>query len=585
MKLVLILLLFSQLGSLSAFAESVNLPVRAATLQLSQLLANERERRDGTLWYREAAVIELLQYRKSMIESAANEGKPFDFNFHRHRTLKYIPETKTLSYQAPTISVDVVIASQDLKSTVTRRNWFGVETKKETIMLSLANITSDSLKEWSHSLQQLVRVSRGYQDHLFAPAVEPDSLIDPNKPQETWLDIHEKWADDQDFDRTPWQYVPVKLVSWPLQKLFYDLPAMATSIATESVMHSPWHNLLGAWDEFRGALKLSKNAFQDIAVGIRDRGNGRSVDGVLELMDASLKLGNSVTGIVKAGVSTVAYPVFRSLGGKKSQRVALRGKRAVIVLIDSAAGSEVSTAVVDTYGEEIIRSKLKSISDYYCVRSRAHEADIEQCIRNIPNEIQYLDIISLQHTGGMAKAEKYMKMAVQMKNVKPELLLSIGCYDSASTKVEAENTMGQERSSWAVHYYLANMIEKRLRGSSAIDAASEAYGESFATNAIDPVSWGAVLLIGTTMEDRLVDGYLGSRPSLLTPNSLVRKTLMEVEQDWNSYVMFTEKRMQLSQYHQKIDRLLAEGKIKLRKNTLAMLEKSKRKLAGFVTTN
>jgi hypothetical protein len=564
--------------------------IQAASLHLAHLLADERETADGTLRYREAAAIEVLLYRSSLIRDAALSNQPYEFSFSSLRKIQYDPTSRILRYRAPMIQVDVGIREASIESLVYRRNPVGKFIPAEKGSISHDEINDASLGEWEKTLSALARRSRGFQDHVFG---NPQTALDHSKndqnapaashraPSETFLDIREKWVREGEFDQTPWTFAPVKLVSWPIQKLMYDLPAMVTSVATESVTRSPWHNLQGAWDEFRGSMKLGKNAFIDLFAGIVHPRTARAVDGTLELLDASLKLGNSVAGIVKSGVSTIAYPIYRAAGGKKSQRVALRGKRAVIVLIDSALGSDLSSGIIDTYGEEIVRSKLKSISDYYCVSSTVQKADIEKCIREIPDRIQYLDIVSLQHSGGVTQAERYMKLAVETKKVKPELLLSIGCYDLPSAFVDPENTMGQERSSWAVHYYLANMLEKRLRGSTAMDAASEAYGESFVTNAANPVSWGAVLLIGTSMEDELKNGYFGSRPSLLTPNSVVRKTIIDAENDWYSYQWDVARRIQLREFHQKVDRLLAEGKIRLKPRTLRMLEESKRKLASI----
>jgi len=250
----------------------------------------------------------------------------------------------------------------------------------------------------------------------------------------------------------------------------------------------------------------------------------------------------------------------------------------VIVLVDSELGSDVGTGIIDTYGEEIIRSKLKSIADYYCIRSSIQENDIDACIKGMPASIQYLDVVSLQHSGGGEEAERFMKKAVAMKNVKPELLLSIGCYDEPSRFVEAENSMGQERSSWAVHYYLANMLEKRLRGISAVDAANQAYGESFVTNAIDPVSWAAVILIGTQMEDHLQHGFTGSRPSVMTPDSVVRKTIIDLDVDANNNPWQQERIIKLREFHKRVEVLLAEGKIVLRRKTLKILRESEKKM-------
>ena len=558
------------------------LAARAAVYQLSHLLASERERANGKLRYREASAIEVLLFRLPMIEKAVLENRPFGFSIGKQREIRFEPQEKSLAYRSSRISVAVRISETRLHSEVIRRKLFQNHDSPLTSTFELEGVDADSLRVWEKSLNAMIRKSRGFSENsLLDPNAALDhskTLSNPSQSTEILLDVKEKWLADGDFDRSPWAYSPVKLVSWPLQKIFYDIPAMATSFATESVTRSPGHNLAGAWDELRGAGKLIRNAARDFISGILDPTTAKTVDGTLELLDASLKVGNSVLGVAKAGISTIAYPIFRAAGGKKSQRVALRGKRAVIVLIDSELGSDVGTGIIDTYGEEIIRSKLKSISDYYCIRSSIQENDVDACIQGIPSDIQYLDVVSLQHSGGGEEAETYMKKAVAMKNVKPELLLSIGCYDEPSQFVEAENSMGQERSSWAVHYYLANMLEKRLRGISAVDAANQAYGESFVTNAVDPVSWGAVILIGTQMEDKLKYGYTGSRPSVMTPDSVVRKTIIDLDVDANNNPWQQEKIVKLREFHKQVEALLADGKISLRKKTLMILRESEQKM-------
>jgi hypothetical protein len=555
---------------------------RAGVYQLSHLLASERERHDGTLRYREASVIETLLYRLPAIQKSVAENQAFGFSFSKKRKFHFEPQDRTLAFQSPRISVSVRLSAANLETEVIRRNPFGKQVSRQSAVLELDGINKESLDSFERSLNAMVRKSRGFSESslLNHNAALDHSKSDPGslQPSEILLDVKEKWIENGDFDRSPWAYSPVKLVSWPLQKIFYDLPAMATGFATESVTRSPGHNLSGAWDELRGAWKLIRNASRDLVTGIIDPTTAKALDGTLELLDASLKVGNSVLGVAKAGISTIAYPIFRAAGGKKSQRVALRGKRAVIVLIDSELGSDIGTGIIDTYGEEIIRSKLKSIADYYCVRSSIQDNDIDACIRGIPANIQYLDIVSLQHSGGGEEAEIFMKKAVAMKNVKPELLLSIGCYDEPSRFVDAENSMGQERSSWAVHYYLANMLEKRLRGISAVDAANQAYGESFVTNVIDPVSWAAVILIGTQMEDHLQHGFTGSRPSVVTPDSVVRKTIIDLDVDANTNPWQQQKIVKLREFHMQVEALLAEGKITLRKRTLRMLRDSELKM-------
>ncbi len=555
---------------------------RAGIYRLAHLLASERERNNGSLRYREASAIEVLLYRLPTIQKAILGNVEFEFPFGRKRKIRFEPAEQTIAYRSPRVDVLVKLSQGTIDTEVVRKNLLGRVNSREASVFELEGVGAESLAAFEQSLNSLIRKSRGYSA---TPLLHPGAALDHSKrepdlvePSEILLDVKEKWLVDSDFDRSPWVYSPVKLVSWPLQKIFYDLPAMITSLASESVTRSPGHNLAGAWDELRGAGKLIRNGMRDFVSGIIDPGTAKTLDGTLELLDASLKVGNSFLGVAKAGISTIAYPIFRAAGGKKSQRVALRGKRAVIVLIDSALNSDVATGIIDTYGEEIVRSKLKSISDYYCVRSNTQDNDLDACIRGIPADIQYLDVVSLQHSGGGEEAEEYMKKAVAMKNLKPELLLSIGCYDEPSRFVEAENSMGQERSSWAVHYYLANMLEKRLRGMSAVDASTQAYGEGFVSNAINPVSWGAVFLIGTQMEDKIEHGYTGSRPSVMTADSLVRKTIIDLDVNACKTTWEQNRVKKLREFHAKVETLLSDGKITLKKKTMTLLKDSEQKL-------
>jgi hypothetical protein len=208
---------------------------------------------------------------------------------------------------------------------------------------------------------------------------------------------------------------------------------------------------------------------------------------------------------------------------------------------------------------------------------------VVECINNIPDNIQYLDIVSLQHSGGVDDAETYMKLAVTLKKVKPELLLSIGCYDDPSKFVDAENSLGQTKTSWAVHYYLANMLEKRLRGLPATDASREAFGEGFLLNALDPISWAGVLAIGIGMEDKVSDGYMGSQPNIMTPDFVVRNTISDSNEQWSYYVSDKGKLAQLRAFEAKVEALLTDGKIKLKKRNLKLLRDSEAKLAALAS--
>jgi hypothetical protein len=64
----------------------------------------------------------------------------------------------------------------------------------------------------------------------------------------------------------------------------------------------------------------------------------------------------------------------------------------------------------------------------------------------------------------------------------------------------------------------------------------------------------------------------------MTPDSVVRKTIMESQDDWSYYSWDVQRRMQLRNFHNKVEQLLAEGKITLKKRTLAMLRESEERL-------
>jgi hypothetical protein len=95
---------------------------------------------------------------------------------------------------------------------------------------------------------------------------------------------------------------------------------------------------------------------------------------------------------------------------------------------------------------------------------------------------------------------------------------------------------------------------------------------------IDPVSWAAVILIGTQMEDHLQHGFTGSRPSVVTPDSVVRKTIIDLDVDANTNPWQQQKIVKLREFHKQVEALLAEGKITLRKRTLRMLRDSELKM-------
>ena len=603
-KLSLILAVVLSLVPKLSFASTLS--TRASVLHLASLLSVAKHRKSGNLWYREARAIEVLLFRQKLIQEALAKNEDFDFKFNSVQKIHIEAATHTFSYQSPQIDISIVDQSSDsdpsLDYSVTQKIIFGIKKTPELGTISMDGVTDAALDELERSLYDQTEKSRGYEKQ---PLIDKYNSLKQAKIEDTQqegekllsaqavtektelrLDVKEKWAEKGSLEHSKWEYAPIKLVSWPIQKIFYDIPAMATGLVTESVSRSPLDNIGGTWDEVRGAGKLTRNAILDMGNGILHPKYASFLDGLLELMDASLKIGNAVLGVAKTGISVVAYPIFRAVGGKKSHRVALRGKRAVLLLVDSDTGSDIGSSISDTYGQTIVESKLKSISDYYCIRSNADHNSVVECLKNIPDNVQYLDIVSLQHTGGVDESEDYMRLAVTMKNIKPELLLSIGCYDDPSTFVDGENSLGQSKSSWAIHYYLANMLEKRLRGMPSQQAANQAFGEGFLLNAVNPVSWGGVLAIGIGMEDKITDGYMGSKPSLVTSDQLVVNTIELANLGWTTFYEHgetaVEHRKKLHEFELKVETLLSQGQITLKKKSLKLLRESEAKLAALI---
>lgn len=518
---------------------------KAMIVLLARDIRDESTGRNHKIPYRHAKAIEALFYHADWISQAVAAGSDYSVPASGG-ALNYSGSTRTLSYQSGSLQLS-------------RR-------ASEAVNTPVAE-----LRKIEDEIFDQVLGSRGYQSQYL---VENHPVTDDSgatKPREIKLTVAEKWADRGQFEGSKWEYLPVRLLSWPAQKLLYDIPAMVTSTASESVTRSPLHNIEGTADEFRGAGKLFLNGLKDMGLGILHPKRARFFDGTLELLDMSVKLGSAALGVLKSAVSVVAYPIYRLFGGKKSQRVPLKGKRAVIVLVDSGMWVGALNGMIDTYGESIVRAKLKSISDYYCITTNMEQNDIYRCIDQMPSKIQYLDIVSLQHSGGVDDAEKYARYAREHKGVRPELLLSIGCYDTPSAFVEGENALGQMKTSWAVHYYLANMLEKRLRGIPAQQAANQAFAEGFATNAVDPISWGAVIAIGAGMEEKFKDGYMGSQPNLITADSLVQANLARFDASIKSFkdpALQEQEKVAARSFFKKVRELLSDKKIQLKRKTL-----------------
>lgn len=542
-----------------AWAQALD-PGKTMIIELADLIRKNEANRREKIPYHAARMIEVLLYRAKWIEEAIRTSQDYDFESQ----IRYQAASSTLSYQDRNTLISI---TQEVTQQGTQLAWKIEDSENPSSgVISLNDLDVSKLSTLEDDIYDQTLRSRGYQTQDLRES--PSLKIAASGAKEIQLDIHEKWADRGSFEGSKWEFAPVRIVAWPIQKILYDLPAMVTGTVTESVSRSPRDNAAGAWDELKGAGKLSVNAFKDIGLGVIHPRRARFVDGTLELLDVSFKLSNAVLGIVKTGISVVAYPLYRLFGGKKSQRVALRGKRAVILLVNSSESSTPKKAIVglaETYGEMMVRSKLKSIADYYCIRTNNEENSIEACIRQMPSNIQYLDVVSLQHSGGMKEAEEVSQMAVQMKGVRPELLLSIGCYDSPSWFVDGENTLGQNRVSFAVNYYLANMLEKRLRGIPADQAANQAFGEGFVTNAINPASWAATIAVG----------YQGSKPDVITSDVIVQQTLL----GFRNLPRTDEWKKTVQEYHSRVEALLQENKIQLKRKTIRLLRESERELA------
>lgn len=330
-----------------------------------------------------------------------------------------------------------------------------------------------------------------------APDTEQKPDLSKGKNHGVLFHIYERVYKPSPGENSAWKDVPVKLVSLPFTTALYEVPDLITSTATESVTRSPINNLRATLIDGHTVIRETEAGVQDVLRGILNPKNAAAVDGLLEITEAGINLVRTATDVVKTAVSTVAYPIFRLLGGKKSREVDLRGKRAAIVIVDTGYGDPMDF-LFDNYGEQIVRYHLKGRDGYYCaIRMNDPIADekLQKCIANIPKKDKTVDLISLRHTGGMGDLDGIADSLVA-RGLQPGLMMSIGCDDSTSTKTDADDTMGQMGISWAVHYYLSDVIAKRLRGIPMRQAATTAWYEGIARNAVDPVSWAAFALVG-----------------------------------------------------------------------------------------
>lgn len=310
-------------------------------------------------------------------------------------------------------------------------------------------------------------------------------------------------------EHTKWQHAPIKLVSYPVTKALYDVPNMATSLVTESVTRSPLHNFLGALSTFRGAIKAAVGGLWRMIKGVLNPKNASLIDGSLQAADSGVTAVKGALGLAKAGASLLGYPVYRLLGGRKSVYAPLRsrGKRAAIVFIGSQAPSVLGT-IVDGYKEQVARYHLARIADYYCAVSWNNKVagKLADCLEKMPKDTVTVDFIALLPGGGSDAVDR--TIARGLPAGKPGLIISVGHYDDPSAAAGPENAMGQKGLSWAVHFYLSGLMDKRLRGIPLRQAAMQAYNEGRVINAIDPISLAALAAIG----------YQGSKPDFRPAN-------------------------------------------------------------------
>lgn len=346
-----------------------------------------------------------------------------------------------------------------------------------------------------------------YGNKVEDPRIIESSLKPEKKETKSLVFQFKEWAwNDAAGTQTDWVNVPVKVVSYPITKVQYEVFQPLIAVATESVTRSPIHNALGTIDSMKQSGNLFKTGILEMFRGLLNPKKAGLVDGALGLLDSAWKLVTGVsTGVVKSVVSIPAYTVARIAGMEPSRYSGISGKRAAIIKVDT--GFPIINLFIDPYGDQIIRYHMKGVVDYYCVYS-AVEGDRSDCLDKIPEDIETVDFIALTHSGGTYSNERNAEFVAKKLNKKIGLVLSIGCHDSTSDYAHPDDTMGQKGFSWAVQYYLSAAVAKRLRGIPMQEAANQAFNESLPVNFFNPISIGGMLI--TQLE--------GSKPRTLKFN-------------------------------------------------------------------
>lgn len=350
------------------------------------------------------------------------------------------------------------------------------------------------------------------------------TLLENKEISATTFHIHERNTNDAQFKESRWEYIPVKVISKTFIKSMYEIPQAFTSTLTESVTRSPLENLKSTGLEFKKGYRSIVYNLDETWDGIKRPTRGLFVEGIMGFIDTSMSVLKGSLGLVKTGVSLVGYPLFKLLSKDKAtgqnRSVKMKGKRAAVVLVDTSALGKIGDTVIDFYGEEIVTSQLRGVTNHLCVASFTGRNNldssfkiIKDCIDRAPNDIEYIDLFSLQHSGGVDDLDKIAQYAILNRGLKPEIMMTIGCFDDPAKMTHPDETLGQAKTSWAVHYYLSNLIAKRLRGIQVSDAAKYAFAEGVPLNLVNPISIGAFFAIGS-FEDSIIDGYWGSKPTV-----------------------------------------------------------------------
>ncbi|MDA8791950.1 hypothetical protein N9N67_01820 [Bacteriovoracaceae bacterium] len=510
----IILVLFIAINSLTAapFQVHENFPSKIDILYFADLISQYSLRKNGKFKHNTARALEHLLYSRNFIQNKLMVQRIHEKSFGKNKIV-IDRQDKSLLFDNKKYKLSLTTDSSNIYSNyiphkknspakaVLEKNLLGPEYSKTIITQIYQQISkTKGLDPFIPENYKLIQI------------LDEDLKLQKTSQEEKELffQVREKVKIDKD-STTKWQYIPIRLVSKPVTKVMYEVPQAVLSVPVEGVTRSPWHNLVGSMREFETGFKSIPQNFKEIGHGIAKPKKGLVVEGLTGFADTGVTFFKAGLGLVKTGLSIVAYPIYRLFGGKRSLLARKKGKRAAIILVDAATGSGLFNNIMDIFGEEIARGQLKGYIQYFCVESSAKDTDIKKCIDEIPDKIDYVDFFALTHTGGTSQIERYAEYAIKMKGLKPEVMLSIGCYDRDPNLTHPKDSVGQKHTSWAVHYYLSSLISKRIRGIPVEQAAYQSFYEGLPLNMVNPISLGGMIAVGA-MEQDLKLGYWGSMP-------------------------------------------------------------------------